>query len=166
MKFPTIKFPLLFIIILAGPLVIKAQDKDATATRAMVEAKNYVFTAQLAQPQNGRTVNLTSEYDLTVRPDSVIAWLPYFGRAYVAPINPSEGGIKFTSTDFEYIVEKKKKHSWEIAINPRDASGVQQLNLTIFDNGTASLRVNSLNRQGITFRGYVTEGRSGEKKAF
>lgn len=166
MKNPVIRSLALFTILVAGPLAIQAQQKDAAVTKAMVEAKNYVFRAQLAYPQNGRSLNLTSEYDLIVRPDSVISFLPYFGRAYAAPMNQAEGGIKFTSTDFEYTLEKRKKRSWEIAIRPRDVSGMQQMNLTIFDNGSASLRVNSLNRQGITFHGYVTEGREEKKKAF
>jgi hypothetical protein len=164
MKTSTIKF-VLFLVALAGPLLIGAQQNDPADTKAMVEAKNYIFKAQFADPQNGRNQSLTSEYDLTVKPGTVIAYLPYFGRTYVAPANPSEGGIKFTSTDFEYTLGKRKKHSWEIAIKPRDAADVRELNLTIFDNGTASLRVNSMNRQSITFRGYVTEGKT-EKKAF
>lgn len=157
---------ILFISLLTGTVLVQAQQNDPAATRAMVEAKNYTFKAQQVYPQSGRNLTLTSEYDVAIRPDSVISFLPYFGRAFTAPINPAEGGIKFTSTDFEYTIEKSKKRSWDIFIKPRDASDVQQMNLTIFDNGNATLQVTSLNRQGITFRGYVTEGPAMEKKAF
>lgn len=143
-----------------------AQDKDAAAVKAMVEARNYVFVTDQAIPQSGRNMYLTGGYDLTIKTDSVIAYLPYFGRAYTAPVNPAEGGIKFTSTNFNYTLVKQKKHSWEIQIKPRDASDVTELYLTIQDNGSASLRVNSINRQSISFRGYVTAGKPSEKKAF
>ena len=165
MKNPVLRLAVL-LTLLAGTLLLRAQQTDPAAVRAMVEARNYIFKAQLAYPQNGRSINLTTEFDLTVRPDSVIAFLPYFGRAYTAPVDPTDGGIKFTSADFDYKPEKQKKRSWEIVIIPKDATGSPQLNLTIFDNGTASLRVNSINRQGITFRGYVVAGRADEKKAF
>lgn len=163
MKHSTISIFLFMAVLLAGTAT--AQDKEAAAVKAMVEARSYIFKAEFASPQSGRNINLTSEYDLTVKPDSVISYLPYFGRAYVAPINPAEGGIKFTSTSFDYKQVKRKKNGWEIMIKPRDASDVQDLYLTIFDNGTASLRVNSLNRQGISFSGHVMEA-SGNKKAF
>ena len=70
-----------------------AQEKDPAVVKALVESKNYVFKADYVNPQTGRSRSLTSEYDLTIKPGEVISYLPYFGRAYSAPIN-SEGGIK------------------------------------------------------------------------
>src|SRR5687768_16558096 len=94
-----IKAALLLSAIIAITFVTSAQEKDPAKVRAMVESKNFVFKADYVNPQTGRSRNLTSEYDLTIKPGEVISYLPYFGRAYSAPIN-SEGGIKFTSTDF------------------------------------------------------------------
>lgn len=159
-----IRSALLLSAIVTFSLVAVAQEKDPAKVRAMVEAKNFVFKADYVNPQTGRSRNLTSEYDLTIKPGEVISYLPYFGRAYSAPIN-SEGGIKFTSTDFDYKLLKQKEHSWDISIRPKDANDVQEMFLTVFDNGTASLRVNSLNRQSISFRGYIVAGKE-EKKAF
>ena len=146
--------------------IMQAQEKEEPSTQQIVESKNYIFKAESANPSRGRTRHLTSEYDLVVTSDTVIAFLPYFGRAYSAPINSSEGGIKFTSTDFEYVLEKKKKRRWEILITPKDAREIQALYLTIFDNNKASLRVNSVNRESISFNGYIVEGKQRDKKAF
>jgi hypothetical protein len=158
------KVALLLSAIVAFSFEAGAQEKDPAKVRAMVESKNFVFKADYVNPQTGRSRNLTSEYDLTIKPGEVISYLPYFGRAYSAPIN-SEGGIKFTSTDFDYKLLKQKEHSWEISIKPKDARDIQEMFLTIFDNGTGSLTVNSLNRQTISFRGYIVAGKE-EKKAF
>ena len=146
--------------------IMQAQEKDVSANRQIVEAKNYIFKAQSVNPQRGRSRQLTSEYDLVVTSDSVIAWLPYFGRAYTAPINSSEGGIKFASAEFEYTVKKKKKRSFDIVIKPKDVNDIQALYLTIFDNNKATLRVNSVNRESISFNGYIIEGKEKDKKAF
>jgi len=165
MKYRSINALLLLVSLLAG-IMVKAQDKKAPDVRTMLEAKNFVFKAQTALPMGGRNVNLTSDYDLTVRPDSVTSYLPYYGRAYTAPVNPGEGGIKFTSTSFDYQSAKEKKNRWVITIKPHDTPDVQDITLDVFDNGTASLHVNNQNRQAISFQGYVTEGKPLSKKAF
>jgi len=153
--------------LLLSPLLGLTQDKQEPVTVAqMLADHNYIFRAETALPQQGRMQQLTSEFDLTVTPDTIISYLPYFGRVFVAPINPAEGGIKFTSVDFNYMDVKKKKKRWEITIEPRDAGSVQQLFLTVFDNGTASLRVNDRNRQSISFNGRVVAGPPRTKKAF
>jgi Domain of unknown function (DUF4251) len=143
-----------------------AQENEVSSIRQAIETKNFIFKASSATPQRGRMRQLTSEYELVVRPDTLISFLPYFGRAFTAPLNPSDGGIKFISTDFAYSVGEKKKRSWEIQINPKDVSDVTTLYLTIFDNGSASLRVNSINRTTIYFNGFAGEGNPVEKKAF
>lgn len=143
-----------------------AQEKGEQGIQRAIETRNFVFKASSATPQRGRITQLTSEYDLIVRPDTVISFLPYFGRAFTAPINPSEGGIKFTSSDFVYSSSQTKKGGWEIKITPKGISDVSDLYLTVFENGNATLRVNSVNRTPISFNGFVEEGKPIEKKAF
>src|SRR5688572_1006534 len=131
------------------------QDLDAAVVQKAVETKNFVFKAESASPQRGGFRQLTPEYELLVRPDTVVSFLPYFGRSYSAPVNPSDAGIKFTSMKYEYSVKNKKKNRWDITIKPGDVSDISDLNLTVFDNGRASLRVNSNNREAISFDGYI-----------
>jgi hypothetical protein len=99
----------------------------------------------------------TSEYDLRIAGDSVISYLPYFGRAYSAPLDPSKSGIQFTSTNFKYEQSPRKKGGWNILIEPKDANDVRQLTLLVTESGSASLQVISNNRQSISFNGYVAE---------
>jgi len=158
-------FLLLSVSVLGASLITKAQDKKPGEIKTMIESRNYIFKAQMANPQNGSSRQLTPEYDLTISGDTIISYLPYFGRAYVAPTNPSEGGIKFTSTKFEYNPVKDEK-AWKITIKPKDDREVQQLFLEVFDNGRATLQVISTNRQGISFTGYVEEGKPKGRRAF
>ena len=158
-------FLLLFTAMLTGSLMTNAQKSNPDEIKRMIESRNYIFKAQTAEPQGSMVRQLTPEYDLTIGRDTIISYLPYFGRAYVAPVNPSEGGIKFTSTKFDYKQSNNGK-SWKITIKPKDASEVQQLYLDIFDNGRATLQVISTNRQGISFSGYVEENKAKGKKAF
>ena len=161
------KFSGLVIFLLAGVISLTAvrcsnevyaQNKtedEATVTRIINEQK-FVFNAQTVMPSSGRTRQLTSNYDLTISKDSVASWLPYFGRAFQAPMDPTKGGIQFTSTDFDYT-PAQRNDGWDITIKPKDTRDVQELYLTVFKNGNATLRVSSISRQPISFGGVITE---------
>ncbi len=152
-------------ILLAGIMIIAikgypqdtSKDKKAAKaakTRQMVDAKDFTFTAQSANPLRGGTINLTAEYDLKIKRDSLIAYLPFYGRAYVAPIDPMEGGIKFTSTNFSYA-SAAKKSGYEIVIKPADTKDVKQMVLSISSDGYGTLQIINQDRDPITFYGYV-----------
>jgi hypothetical protein len=150
---------LIIIAFLCLPGISRAQQhkKDKKAEiKAIVEAQNYVFKAQTALPTAGSTRQLTSDYDLRVSKDTIISDLPYFGRAFTAPLNPSEGPLQFTTTRFQYMVSANKKGGWNVTITPKDLTDPREIIMTIFDNGSASMVVNSTNRQPISFNGYVT----------
>lgn len=132
-----------------------AQKMDAAAVAQLVASKNFRFVAQTVFPLGGSARNITGEYELQVKPDSLVTFLPYFGRAYVATI-PPEGGINFTSTSFTYSVAKKKS-GWNITIIPKDAKDVRQMNLNVSSSGYGNLQVTSANRQAISYAGYIRE---------
>lgn len=146
---------LFLLAVLTGSFLGSEAQLDTAIVRQKVEGKRYTFVAQNAMPMRGRTVQLTSLYDLKITGDSVIAALPYYGRAYSAPINPSDNGINFTSTSFDYQSRYRKKR-WEISIRPKDTQSVSEMNLIIYSNGRASLQVTSNNRQPISFNGVLS----------
>ena len=146
--------------------VIYAQEKkskkerrqeQADKVQKMVEAQDYKFVAQRALPMSGRSINLTSDYDLRVSNDSISAYLPYFGRAYVAPMNPTEGGIRFESMDFNYRLENAKKGGWNVIITIKDTPRRIEMILNVASNGSAHLSVNDDTRQNISFSGNIGE---------
>ena len=142
----------------------KAAEK-AAGIKNLIDSQNYVFKAQSAMPMSGRTRQLTSDYDVKVTKSQVVSYLPYYGRAYTAPIDPSQGGIQFTSKDFDYTVTPGKKGGWDILIKPKDYRDVQQFNLSVTESGYANLQVTSTSRQSISFSGYITANKTRKKKA-
>jgi len=165
---------LLSIAILALTTQAFAQTNKETTAKIVAE-KNYTFIANTAIPmanndinnvlsqlqggQGGGLINLTgSQYDVKINKDSVIAYLPFYGRSFNAPYNPSEGGIKFTSKDFTYTESKSKKGSYTIQINTKDVKRENyRFTINISANGYASLIASSVNKQPITFNGYLSE---------
>lgn len=142
-------------------VVIAQQNKPTKEVilNNSIDSQQYIFNAQYATPMSGQQKYLTGDYVLKVSKDTIICYLPYFGRAYTATAYSADGGLKFTTTNFDYKISNKKKNRWDIIITPKDGQDVQTLDLTIFSNGNADLRVNSNNRQSISFSGYITQNK-------
>jgi hypothetical protein len=145
------------LLALACTLTAGAQSSDKTAAiKALVEAQNYTFQAQTALPMRGPAKQLTTDFFMRVTKDKIVSALPYFGRAYVAPIDPARGAMDFTSTRFDYAVTPGKKGGWEVVIKPKDLKeGVRQLYLSISANGYASLHAINENADAISYNGII-----------
>ena len=153
----------LLMIAFACTNIAEAQNtKKEKAARQEQEIKNlidsqkFVFKAQTVYPLGGRSRQLTTDYDLRVTKESIVSYLPYFGRAYSATPGSSSGGIDFTSKDFEYTASEAKKGGWNIVIKPKDTQVARELRLTAYKNGTANLQVSSNDKQSISYSGYIT----------
>lgn len=150
----------LVLCLIAITSVVFSQEKDEKL-KELIDKQHYIFNVTSATTQGGRTIQLTSEYELTVSKDSIESFLPFFGRAFSAPYNPTDGGIKFTSKDFTYSSSVKKKKGWNILIKPEDVQTVNSLRLDISESGYGTLNIISNQRSPISFYGYVI---SPEKK--
>ncbi|MBO9619609.1 MAG: DUF4251 domain-containing protein [Niabella sp.] len=162
--------PLLIVMLsIASCASQKKAGSTTTKTAAMMDDQRYTFVAQSVVPTEDARYNvrnlfpggsnlyqLTSRYDLKITPDSVIAYLPFFGRSYTAPVDPTKGGIQFTSTKFNY---KKtiRKGNYEIQIDLRDNNDVKSLYLTASPSGYASLRIINLNKTPIAYNGIIED---------
>ncbi|TBO44954.1 DUF4251 domain-containing protein [Pedobacter kyonggii] len=159
--------------LLIGVQLFAQTNKETTLK--IVADKNYTFVANTALPmsnndinrvlammpgsQGGGSINLTgSQYDVKVTKDSIVAYLPYYGRSFSAPMDPTQGGIKFTSKDFTYTESKNKKGSYTIQINTKDVKRENyRFTINISTSGYASLTASSMNKQPIIFNGYLDE---------
>jgi hypothetical protein len=144
-----------FVTVMAQDTRKEKQASKITQVKAWIETCNYDFVAQMALPMSGNARQLTSEYDVQVSKDTITSYLPYFGRAYSASLDPNDAGIKFISKDFIYKTTSRKKGGWDIQIKPKDVKEVEQMSFSISEEGYASLQVIQTNRQSISFNGYI-----------
>jgi hypothetical protein len=132
------------------------KEAQAAAIRNAIEAFEFRFDATRALPTSFRTVNLTPAFNVRVSPDTVQVYLPFYGRAFRAPINPSEGPYDFTSTDFDYTVSSGRRAGnrlVQIVFNDLNRSVI--FNFDIWENGSASLNIRDIDRQSISFQGNI-----------
>lgn len=133
-----------------SPKGLNESDNIAEA----VTVHKYIFKPTSATPASYRMINLQPGYYLEVSDDSIKVDLPYYGRSYIAPIDPTEIGIKFISINSEYNI-KEKKDGWDVTVKPKDINKNIELYLSIGKTGYSSLRVFDTNRQYIYYYGNI-----------
>ena len=134
----------------------KEQKKEAV--KKLIESENYKIDVNTAMPMRGRSIPLTSSYSLEIRNDSVISYLPYYGRAYSIPYGGGDG-LNFKAVLKEYSMKMDKKGNAVIEFIARNPEDRYEYRIKVFPNGSASIDVNMQNRQSISFQGelYIKE---------
>jgi hypothetical protein len=149
------------LLLLGLPFSIYAQDNagdtsNLSSTAKMLLNRTYQFTATYVQPMSGRQKNVIGDnYTFKVNKDVLEADLPYFGKSTSAPIGTTDVGMKFTSKEFTYESKTLTKSREQIIIKPKDVNDIQEIDLTVFPDGTTDLRINSNSRQPISYRGNI-----------
>jgi hypothetical protein len=149
---------LIFFSLTAHSQSSEKQEKENAKIDALgkaIDSRRFVFMAQSATPMSGRTRQLTYDYKLDLRNDTVISDLPYYGRAYSSSYGGSDGGINFTTTNFEYSSKEGAKGGWDIIIAPKEIRTVTRMMLNVSNAGYGTLTVTSNTRQQISFNGYI-----------
>lgn len=84
--------------------------EKALAVERALASRHYVVDVQMMYPRSGRAVNVSSNYSLEIKGDTVVSYLPYFGRAYSIPYG---GGKAFNFSapiiSYESASDQKEK---------------------------------------------------------
>ena len=166
MKTIRIIFSLLLITAMSMPTLsaqTKKEKKELTwdmlrehgleqAVEKLVTSGKYKINVNRALPARGRSVTLTSPYSVEIRNDSVISYLPYYGRAYSIPYGGGEG-LNFKAPLTDYKLEWDKKETAKIKFSARSEEDRFDFSIDVFSNGSSSIFVNMQNRQSISFQG-------------
>ena len=121
-----------------------------------IQENRWIFRTNRVMPQSGRTRNVTGLYEVRSTADTIVVFLPYFGRAYsgAATMN-TQSPLDFRTTDFSIDKKEEKNGSWEVVVKPKDNREIQSMAFSFFTNGSAQLNVLLTNRSPISFSGTV-----------
>ena len=151
-------FWLLGIVLLLAGQSLYAQSKKekreqkANEVKELIDSKRFTIDVNRAIPMGGRSLNLTSPYSLEMRGDSVISYLPYFGRAYSAPYGGGDG-LRFEESITDYQCSFNKKGTAQIQFRTRSDDDTFAFSVQVFSNGSTTINVTPVNKQNITFYG-------------
>ena len=134
----------------------KKKTEKENQVKALVNSGSFVFIADRAMPQGGRTVDLIS-YQAYVKfqPDLIESSLPYFGRAYSGVAYGGDSGLEFEGKPENYNLGDGKKNVKIINTSVKGDHDSFNINLTITPSGYATLNVLSNNRNSITYTGII-----------
>jgi Domain of unknown function (DUF4251) len=138
------------------PFLASAFTASAQSVKPLIDTQNYVFVAASVQPIGGSERRLTiSTYTLKITKDKIVSNLPYIGRSTVVPTDAVESALMFTSDKFKYTVTPWKNNGWRIAIKPKVAGYLDQINLTINDDGYTIVHASFNGLENISFTGQL-----------
>lgn len=132
----------------------KKDKKEETAQKVRTAIDSNCFKIEVNQmtPMSGPYKMLTSEYSVEIRNDSVYSRLPYFGRAYNVPYGGGKG-LNFSEPLSEYMAKYHRKGKVEIKFVTRNEEDKYTYRIVIYPNASATVNVNSTNRQPISYQG-------------
>ena len=94
------------------------KERTERAVKEAIAAKQYKINVDRMQPMRGGSRNLTTNYTLEIRNDSVFSYLPYFGVAYNAPYG---GGDE---DNYEYRLTIFPDGSTSIHVQPMNKQSI------------------------------------------
>lgn len=135
------------------------KDKELAkreAVKKLIEQQQFSFNAQSVTPINSKTRFLSGGYSLNIKRDAITCNLPYFGDINQPQLNPMDASLRFTTIEFEYSVETRK-NGWDVSVVAKDIAYAPRLFISIYKNGSATLRYSSNDRQAITYDGHIED---------
>lgn len=131
--------------------------ETARKVTAALDGCRYKIDVQMMHPQRGASRHLSSSYSVEVRNDSLISYLPYFGRAYDIPYGGGKA-LNFSAPIASYQEFAGKKGLRVIEIGAENEEDKYLYTIQVYENGSSSINVIAQKREPISFSGMmVTE---------
>ena len=131
----------------------KKKEKAEMIDKA-VSNRDFKISVRTAYPNRGRSVPLTTDFELRVKGDSVMSYLPYFGRAYNIPYGGGQG-LNFSAVMSDFKITQPKRDKKHIEFNVKNDEDTYKFYIDVFDNGKAAINVIPQQRESISFNGDV-----------
>lgn len=128
------------------------QTKVALAVEKALSERHYKVGIIMMFPNRGQAVNVSPDFSLEVKGDTLISYLPYFGRAYNVPYGGGKG-LNFTAPITEYSSEKGRKGATMVRITVKNEEDFYTYLLEIYDNGSTTVNLRARERESIRYSG-------------
>ena len=135
----------------------KAERQIYVANQVYDNLNNRRFTIEVdaMKPLRGGMRMLNDRYELPVKADTVMSYLPYFGQVYKANPYMQQVGLNFTGTIYDYAAAMVKQGQYRISFRTRTEEDTYVYNIDLFDNGKSDISVFGEFHDAITFTGQM-----------
>lgn len=116
-----------------------------------------LIRVSMATTKRGNVVPVDNSFYLRLLGDSVSSNLPYFGRAYSAPIG-TESVLRFDATMSDFTSTRNKDGATRMEFRVRTIEDTFRFRVEVYDNGRTTIYVRPTRREAISFDGDVDGG--------
>ncbi len=114
-----------------------------------------MFKAETVNGVNSRTKNLTTDFGVEVRNDSVFSYMPYYGNTYSRDYTShTDSPMGFIQPVDSYSMQKTNK-GYLVDISVTNNHDVINLKFHINKDGETTLSANSINRSSVSYTGFI-----------
>ncbi len=128
------------------------RERLAAKVKDSIDNKSFTINVNMAYPQSHAAINLTSNYSLRLIGDSIISYLPYYGRAYRVPYGGGKA-LNFSDKVIDYKTTYPKKNLTRILFTVKNDEDTYKYTIEVYDNASSTINVSSNQRQYISFSG-------------
>jgi hypothetical protein len=140
------------VLMACGTLTAAQQAERALAVENALQSRHYTVDVQMMYPNRGVGRNVTSNYSLEVKGDTLVSYLPYFGRAYSVPYGGGKA-LNFTAPIKRYQSAKGSKGRTLVDLVIDNEEDVITYHIEVFDNGQTTIDVIAREREPISYSG-------------
>lgn len=127
------------------------QEELAKRVSAALDNHQFKIDVDMMNPRMWSMRHVSYGYSVEVRNDTLISYLPYFGRAYSVPYGGGKG-LNFSAPIKSYT-EYEKKGKRYVRIGVSNEEDTYTYKLEVFSNGKASIDVQPRERESISYSG-------------
>ena len=157
-KLNIVFFAILALVVLSACVSAEERAARAAEQAAKVKAglaeKRFSINVDRMYPMKGGSKSVSFGYGVEVRNDSLISYLPYFGRAYDIPYGGGKG-LNFSVRIGSYRDTPGKNGLHVIDIEVTNTEDTYFYSIKVYDNGSSSIDVQSRNREHISYTGQM-----------
>ena len=128
-------------------------ELSANVTNAL-NNRDYKIAIDRMYPMRGSSRHVSFGYSVEVRNDTLISYLPYFGRAYNVPYGGGKG-LNFSAPIGSYQEFMKRNGKRHIEIGVANDEDTYFYTIEVFDTGSSSVDVRARQRERISYSGNV-----------
>ena len=132
-------------------------ELSANVTNAL-NNRDFKIAVDRMYPMRGSSRHVSYGYSVEVRNDTMISYLPYFGRAYNVPYGGGKG-LNFTAPIGSYQEFMKRNGQRHIEIGVTNDEDTYFYTIEVFDNGNSSVDVRARQRERISYSGNIEFGK-------
>ena len=146
-------------LLMACSTMTKAERKAKEAGQAKLvnealDKRNYKIDINMMYARRFGAKNVTSDWSLEVKGDTLVSYLPYVGVAYEASFG-SNSGLNFKAPISAYEDGGFSKGKRIIHVRVKNEDDLLDYQLEVMDNGSTSIDVMSRKREGISYSGQM-----------